>query len=157
MREHRSFEPAQLPRTERVALPPPRAPAQLPSPPVEELSSRELLAQVTQGAVALAKKEIELVREELRADLKAEVSMAKGLGVASVCALCTVNLMLVAVVLALGTVIPEWAAALAVAAVTLLAGTIFGLAGWRKRARNPLGATRRSLQDNLAWVKARLP
>lgn len=83
---------------------------------VEGMSNRELLAHVIESATLLAKKEIELAKTELRADLKAEVAMAKGLGVARLCAIWAVSLMLVAFALALGFLLAEWAAALAVAA-----------------------------------------
>jgi len=39
----------------------------------------------------LAKKEIELAKSELRSDIKAELTMAKGLGVAGLCALWAVG------------------------------------------------------------------
>jgi uncharacterized membrane protein YqjE len=123
---------------------------------VEGLSNRELLRHIVENGALLAKKEIELARVELRADIKREVAMAKGLGVAGVCALCVLNLMLVAIVMALGFVMPEWGAALAVAAAVLGVGTIFGLVGWGKRVQEPLAATRRSLKEDLAWAKERM-
>ena len=82
--------------------------------------------------------------------------MAKGLGVAGLCALWTVSLMLVAGALALGTVIPEWAAALVVAAAVLAVGTVAGLLGWGKRVKQPLESTRRSLKEDALWAKERL-
>ena len=82
--------------------------------------------------------------------------MAKGLGVGALCALCTVNLMLVAVALALGNVMAEWAAALIVAAAVLAVGTIAGVVGWGKRVKNPLESTRRSLKEDALWAKERL-
>jgi len=89
-------------------------------------------------------------------DIKAEVGMAKGLGIGALCALCTVNLMLVAAVLALGNVVAEWAAALIVAAAVLAVGTIAGVVGWGKRVKNPLESTRRSLKEDALWAKERL-
>src|SRR5207237_8758854 len=79
---------------------------------VEGMSNRELIGHVIENATQLAKKEIELAKAELRADVTKEVAMVKGLGVAGLCALWAVSLMLVAIALALGNVIPEWAAAL---------------------------------------------
>lgn len=123
---------------------------------LEQLSTRELVAHTLENVGLLVKKEIELARSELRADLKAEVAMAKGLGVAGLCALFAVNLMLVAVALALGTVMPEWAAALLVAAVVLAVGTVAGLVGWGKRVRDLLPATRRTVKEDLQWAKERI-
>jgi hypothetical protein len=124
--------------------------------PVEGMSNRELLGHVVQTATLLAKKEFELAKTELRADLKSEVATAKGLGVAGVCALCTLNMMLVAIALAFGTVMAEWGAALMVAAGVLAVGTVFGFVGWGKRVKEPLKATRRSLKENATWAKERL-
>ncbi|TMB09306.1 MAG: phage holin family protein [Deltaproteobacteria bacterium] len=124
--------------------------------PVEAMSNRQLVGHVIESATQLAKKEIELAKSELRADVRKEVAMAKGLGVAGLCALWTVSLMLVACALALGTVIAEWAAALIVAGVVLAVGTVAGLLGWGKRVKTPLEATRRTLKEDALWAKERL-
>ena len=123
---------------------------------VEGMSNRELIGHVIENATQLAKKEIELAKSELRADVKKEVAMVKGLGVAGLCAIWAVSLMLVAIALALGNVIPEWAAALIVAGVVLAVGTVAGLVGWGKRVKKPLEATRRSLKEDALWAKERL-
>jgi hypothetical protein len=123
---------------------------------LEGMSNRELLGHIVESGTLLAKKEIELAKTELRADLKREVAMAKGLGVAGVCALCTLNMLLVAIALALGNVVAEWGAALIVAAAVLAVGTIFGAVGWGKRVKEPFGATRRSLKEGVTWAKERL-
>src|ERR1700674_174912 len=100
--------------------------------PVEGMSNRQLVAHVIESVTLLAKKEIELAKTELKQDIKAEADMAKVLGVAGLCAFCTLNLMLVATALALGNVVVEWAAALVVDAVVLAVGTVAGLIGWAK-------------------------
>jgi len=123
---------------------------------VQSLSNRQLIGQVVDSATELAKKEIELAKSELRADLKAEVATVKGLGVAGLCAIWAVGLMLVACVFALATVMPGWAAALIVAAAVLAVGTVAGLIGWRMRVKTPLQATRRTLKEDVLWAKERL-
>ncbi len=123
---------------------------------VERLSNRELLGHISESAVLLVKKEVELARTELKADLKAELGMVKGLGVAGLCALFAVNMMLVALALALGHLVPDWAGALIVAAGVLLVGTLAGVIGWGKRVRNPLEATRRTLKEDVQWAKERI-
>jgi hypothetical protein len=137
---------------ERIALPPAASvPARL-----ESMSNKELLQHIMQNAVLLAKKEVELAKAELKADLKKEVAMAKGLGVAGLCAIWTVSMMLVAGAMALGTALPEWAAALIVAAAVLLVGTVAGLVGWGKRVTEPLEMTRRTLKEDVQWAKERI-
>jgi len=150
-------EKVPLPGPRNVAKLPPRQSLQTGVPAaMQDLSNRELIGQVIDSATQLAKKEIELAKSELRSDIKAELAMAKGLGVAGLCALWAVGLMLVACALALGTVIPEWAAALIVAGVVLAVGTVAGLIGWGKRVKKPLEATRRTLKEDALWAKERL-
>jgi putative superfamily III holin-X len=136
---------------ERIARPSASVPVRL-----ESMSNKELLQHVAQSAVLLAKKEVELAKAELKADLKNEVAMAKGLTVAGLCAIWTVAMMLVAAAMALGTAIPEWAAALIVAAAVLLVGTVAGLLGWGKRVKEPLETTRRTIKEDVQWAKERI-
>lgn len=126
--------------------------------PLRAASTKDLVTQLAQKASLLVKKEIELAKAELKEDVRKEIKMASGLGVAGVCALLTVQLLLVAAVFALfeGGVMPGWAASLVVAAVVLAVGTAAGLWGWAKRVRKPLDTTRRSLQDNVRFAKERI-
>lgn len=55
------------------------------------LSNRALISEITDRATLLAKKELELAKAEIRADLKSELAMAKALGVAAVVALTGLN------------------------------------------------------------------
>ncbi|MFL5273471.1 MAG: phage holin family protein [Anaeromyxobacteraceae bacterium] len=121
-------------------------------------STKQLVAELAAKASLLARKEIALAKSEAKEDLRTEIKMASGLGVAGVCALCTLNLLLVAIVFGLreAEVMSGWLAALVVAAVVLAIGTIAGLVGWKKRVRQPLDATRRSVEDNVRWAKERL-
>jgi hypothetical protein len=150
---------------EKVALPPPRDMEKLPGrqglqtavpASVQGMTNRELIGHTIDSATQLAKKEIELAKAELRADIKKEVAMAKGLGVAGLCAIWAVGLMLTAGALALGLVLPEWAATLIVAAAVLAAGTAAGVIGWGKRVKQPLEATRRTVKEGATWAKERL-
>jgi Putative Actinobacterial Holin-X, holin superfamily III len=124
--------------------------------PVEAMTNRQLLGHVVDSATLLAKKEIELAKFELRKDLRAEMAMAKGLGIAGVCALCTLNMFLVAAAFALAHFVADWAAALIVAAAVLMVGTIAGTVGWKKRVISPFESTRRSLKEDARWARERL-
>jgi uncharacterized membrane protein YqjE len=136
--------------------------ASRPTPPpgtgVRALPTRDLVTEVARKASALVRKEVELAKAEVRADLRTEIKMASGLGVAGLCAIFTVQLLLTAIVLALmqSGLLPGWAAALIVAAVVLAIGTAVGLWGWAKRVRKPLDTTRRSLQENVRWAKEQI-
>jgi len=135
-----------------------KAPAATRVDPLRSASTKDLVTQLAQKASLLAKKEVELAKAEVKADLRSEIKMASGLGVAGVCALMTLQLLLTAIVFALfeGEVMPGWAASLVVAAVVLAIGTVAGLWGWAKRVTKPLDTTRRSLQDNVRFAKERI-
>ncbi|MFW5878600.1 MAG: phage holin family protein [Myxococcota bacterium] len=114
----------------------------------------ELLSLATEKATLLARKEMELARAELEHDLRQEAKTAAGMGAGGVAGLLTVTLLLVAVVFGLTEAgLPGWAASLIVAAVTLAAGSIAALVGWRMRVRRPMAATRRSIQQGVSWAK----
>ncbi len=122
---------------------------------LRSLPLRDLVTELAHMGSQLARKEIELARAEARQDLRAEIKMAGGLGVAGVCALLTLQMLLVAIAFGLmesGT-LPGWAASLIVAAVVLAVGTGAGLWGWAKRVRKPMETTRSSMRANVRWAK----
>ena len=121
-----------------------------------ELSNRALLGEITGKASLLARKEIELAKAEIRADLQAQLGTVKAFGVAAVAALLGVNLLLVAGILALGLKIAAWLAALIVGGVLLVTAIIAGFVGWRRMVTNPLALTRQTLKEDVRWMKERL-
>ena len=135
-----------------------REPAVPRQPSLHGLSTRQLVKEVAQKASLLARKEVALARAEVKEDIRKEIRMASGLGVAGVCALVTVQMLLVALVLGLteAGLLHGWLWALIVAGVVLAIGTAAGLIGWATRVRTPLEATRRSVQENVRWAKERM-
>jgi hypothetical protein len=138
-------------------------PGTAPHPPPRDdrlrgIPLRDLVTEAARKASELARKEVELAREELRADLRTEIRMASGLGIAGICALIGVELLLTALVLGLmeARVLPGWAAALLVAGAVLVIGAGAGLWGWARRVRRPLDSTRRSLQENVRWARGQV-
>lgn len=116
----------------------------------------ELVRQLARTAGELARKEVELARAELQADLRAQARTSLALGVAVLCALLGAQVLVAAAVLGLVAAgLPGWAAALGVAAVVTLAGAAVGLRGWARRVREPLGATRRSAREAGRWATGR--
>jgi Putative Actinobacterial Holin-X, holin superfamily III len=132
--------------------------AQRPDAQLQDLSVKTLVTEIAQKASLLARKEVALAKAEVREQLRAEVGMASRLGVAGVCALLTLALLLVAGVFALAEaqLMRGSVAALLFALAVLLIGTVAGLLGWRRRVREPLPATRRSVEENLRWAKERM-
>ena len=125
---------------------------------LRDRSVKDLVTEIAQKASLLARKEVALAKAEVKEQLRAEVKMASGLGVAGVCALLTLNMLLVAGVFALAEagIMRGWVAALLVGLAVLLIGTVAGLLGWRKRVREPLPATRRTVEENVRWAKERM-
>jgi uncharacterized membrane protein YqjE len=134
------------------------APVAAQADPVRGMKTRDLVTELARKAGLLARKEVELAKVELKEDVRREVKMASGLGVAGLCALLALELMLVAIVLALmqAEILPGWAAALVVAAVVLAIGAGAGLWGWARRVRRPLDTTRRSLREDVRWAKEQI-
>lgn len=128
----------------------------LDSGPLHDVPLKDLLAALTGSVKSLASQEVALAKAEMRSDVKSSVAMAKSFGVAAVCGLLGVSMLLVAAVLALATLLPGWAAALIVAAPFVLAAAAAGAIGWTRRVREPLGMTRTSLKESLEWAKDRL-
>jgi hypothetical protein len=121
----------------------------------QRLGTGALVRKIVSQAELLAKKEVELAKTELRADLRSEARLAEGLGVAALAALITVNLLLFTAALALSLVMPGWAAGLIVSGVTLIVALLFATVSWRGRLRDPMGHTRRTLKDGVKWTKER--
>jgi uncharacterized membrane protein len=120
------------------------------------LSTAELVKAITGEVGALARKQIELAKAELRADVRTEAFAVGGLGVSALAVLATINMLLVTAALALARVMPGWAAGLIVAGVTLLFAAVTGLLSWRHRISKPLAHTRKSLKEDVRWTKERI-
>jgi hypothetical protein len=123
--------------------------------PLRDLSSADLFTDTTREIGELIRKEIELAKAELRADLKQEFAMARSFGIAALAALVFVNMLFVALALWLSLFLAPWIAALVVAGVLLLLAGGFAGFGWTRRVR-PLEATRKTLKENWQWAKSRI-
>jgi uncharacterized membrane protein YqjE len=119
-----------------------------------DLSTSQLVIETTREAMQLIKSEIELAKTELKADVARELSAIKTLGLALLGAVAALNLLLVSGALGLATVMPAWAAGLAVTGVVALVAAIAGAVGW-KHVKAPLARTRKSLEEDARWVKER--
>lgn len=120
------------------------------------LSTPALIKEITHQASLLVKKQIELAKAELRADLRAEATMAKGMGVAGLAALLLVQMLLVTAVLALATMMPAWLAGLIMCALLAGVAVVAGLIGWAKRVKKPLARSRAAVEEDVRWTKERL-
>ena len=121
-----------------------------------QLGTGALLTAIGSQLETLAKKQFELATTELRADLQSEARAAGGLGIAALTGLAAINLLLVTGVLGLSQVMPGWMAGLMVSGATLVVAAVLGLVSWRRRLRNPMSRTRRTLKDDAKWTRERL-
>lgn len=121
-----------------------------------DLSTLELVKEITAEVGLLAQKQIELAKTELKADLKAEAKTVGGLGVAALTALAAVNLLLVTLVLALAQTMRPWLAGLLVSALTLGVAGIVAAISWNNRVRSPLERTRRTVKEDVQFTKERI-
>ena len=123
---------------------------------IEALPTRELVGEIRRKAAELAGKELALAKAEMREELKHEVAMAGGIGVAGVLALVGLTMLFVTGALALGTVMAEWGAALIFAGLAFALGAIAFLLGWSRRVKDVMPKTRMSLKEDVAWTRDRL-
>ncbi|MEW5847267.1 MAG: phage holin family protein [Myxococcota bacterium] len=115
-------------------------------------STAELVSLVVSKAVELARKEVVLAQVELRDDIRTELHAARALGFAGLGAVCAVNMLLVAVILALSQVMLPWVAALVVAVAVALVAGVVALVARRRLVRTPLEDTRQMLRENAEWM-----
>jgi uncharacterized membrane protein YqjE len=125
-------------------------------PQTQSLSTRQLLGRLVETVSLLVAKEVELARAEIKADLKAELSMVTLVVAAGVVAVFSVNMLLVSAVFALTVWMPGWLAALALAALLLVIGGVLALVGWQQRVSAPLAVTRQTVKEDVQWAKERL-
>ncbi len=122
----------------------------------QSVPTRDLLSGIVSKATLLARKEVELVKAEIKADLQTYISMVKSLAIAALCAVLGLNVLLVAAVFALAPYVAPWLAALVLGGALLAAGAILGYVGWARRVANPLALTRKTLREDLQWAKEHL-
>jgi len=121
-----------------------------------ELPIGDLLREIGARGALLARKEIELGRVEIQRTVKSEIAMVKAFGVAGALGITTLNLLLVVAVFALARSMDGWLAALIVAGGTLVLAIVAGLVGWSRHVKVPLERTRRTIDDDVKWMKERL-
>jgi uncharacterized membrane protein YeiB len=122
---------------------------------ITHLSTLQLVREIAVNASLLVRKQVELARTELRADVRTEAKVAGGLTLAAVGAIITVTLLLVTAAFALALVMPAWGAGLIVSGVmAAVVGVLAGLS-WRRRIRKPLATSRTALSRDIRFTKER--
>ncbi|MHB8417860.1 MAG: phage holin family protein [Myxococcales bacterium] len=122
-----------------------------------QMALGELVRELVTDMKVLARKEVELARAELKENLTQDLRLAAGLALGAAFGLAAFVLLLVAGVFGLAHLMPAWLAALLGALFCAGVAALAAAAGWLSRAAPPLQRTRRTLQDDLRWARARLP
>jgi hypothetical protein len=120
---------------------------------VQGVPTRDLLSGIVSKATLLARKEVALVKAEIKADLQTHISMVKSLALAALFAVLGLNVLLMAAVLALAPYVVAWLAALVLGGALVAAGMVLGYVGWARRVVNPLALTRKTLREDVQWAK----
>lgn len=99
---------------------------------LEELSTRELVAQATQQTGELIREELQLAQLELRNKAKRAGVGGAVLAIAALLAVCGFGALVAAAIMLIATVISAWLAGIAVGGGLLIGAGIFALLGLHK-------------------------
>jgi uncharacterized membrane protein YqjE len=114
----------------------------------------EILQDVLSNIQDIVRAEVRLAKAELGEELNRARSGGLLIGVGAVAAIFSALFLLLACVYALGLVIPDWAAALIVAAaVGVAAAVTLGLGLKRLKTIEAAPKTAASLKENVRWAK----
>jgi uncharacterized membrane protein YqjE len=114
----------------------------------------EILQDVFSNIQEIVRAEVRLAKAELGEELNRARSGGLLIGVGAVAAICSALFLLLACVYALGLVVPNWAAALIVAAaVGVAAALTLGLGLKRFKTIQAAPKTAASLKENVRWAK----
>lgn len=114
----------------------------------------EILQDVLTNIQDIVRAEVRLAKAELGEELNRARSGGLLIGVGAVAAIFGALFLLLACVYALGLVIPDWAAALIVAAaVSVAAAVTLGLGLKRLKTIQAAPKTAASLKENVRWAK----
>jgi len=122
---------------------------------ITHLSTLQLVKEIALNASLLVRKQVELARTELRADVRREAKVAGGLTLAAVGSIITVTLLLVTAAFALALVMPAWGAGLIVTGVMAAVVAVVAGAAARRRVRRPLATSRTELSRDIRFTKER--
>ena len=126
------------------------------SPDAQALSTPELIGAIASKATLLVRKEVDLLRQESREDLRSEIAAIKGFAVAAVAAIATLNLVLTAAVFALSAFMTPLLAALCLAGIALAITIAAAMIAWRKHVDQPLDSTRSNVKEDVQWAKEQM-
>jgi hypothetical protein len=122
----------------------------------DHLSTPELIREIGAKSMLLARTELDLAKQEMKEDVRAEIAAIKAFAAAIVAGIATVNLLLVAAVFALIPYSTPVHAALAVAGIVLLLTVVAAGIAWQKRVKEPLDLTRKTVEEDVQFAKEQM-
>lgn len=120
------------------------------------LTTPELLGEIGSKAVLLARKEVDLAKQELKEDFRAEIVAIKAFAAAAVAGVTTLNMLMIAAVFALVPYFTPSSSALGAAGIMLLITIAAAAIAWHKHVKQPLDLTRESVEEDVQWAKEEL-
>lgn len=118
-----------------------------------KLSNLELVRESILEASHLARKQTDLAKSELRADVKTGILIAALSSSAGVFAFIGTIIIIMAGVFALSLVLPAWFASLLVGAFFFLLAGIAAIFVWRRRISAPFARTAESIESDLRLLR----
>lgn len=117
----------------------------------------DVLSAIVADVQKIVQAEVRLARAEIREELARARTGVMLLAVAGVAGLVALGLFMQAIVFAVATVWPLWAAALVVAAGAGVVGGLLWMAGMKRfrDLRTPVPKTVETLKENIQWAKTR--
>jgi hypothetical protein len=136
-------------------------------PPTDRQTTGQLFRRIVHGLNGLVDRHVQLVKQELKEDLLAELQAGKtlgiGVGIAVVAALMLLNVVIMMLVLGLnelgGWLIPYvgrflgWIVVLVLIAVILYLAYRYVMRGIREVRISPLEGTREAMREDITWAR----
>lgn len=119
-------------------------------------STPELVASIAGDAAALARKEVELAKQEVVESVTARLKAAGALAAAGLLALFALLWLSAALAWALDGVMRPWASRLVVAGVFVLLAAVAAAFARTRGRKAPLEETKRTVKEDVEWARAQL-
>ncbi len=123
---------------------------------IRRMSTGELVRRLVNNVSALVDREAELARREAREDATHVGTGAVAMILGGLMIYTALAALIVALIVALTQGMPPWAVALIAAAVFLVVGAVVAFIGYRTVRVQPLARTRRTVREDVEWVRAQM-
>ena len=123
---------------------------------IRQLNTGELVRRLISNMSTLIDRETDLAKQEAKTDAVQVGIAVAGLAAGGLLIYTAVVALIVALVVWLGAALYPWAVALIVAGVFAILGIVAALIGLSRVKVRPLGRTRRTIREDIQWVRAQM-